>query len=488
MQVVLAARPQDGARSWFLIAAASALLAVTIAAGGGTAAAAGVAATTLLASAVAVRRPLVPWERLLALLVLVILFVPIRRYELPIDIGFQLEPYRVLVALIVLAWLASLLVDSRVRLRRTGFELPLGLILVAVFASVLANPGRFGTLESTVVKAITFLLSFMVVLYFVMSVVRTRAIADTLVKTLVAGGAVLAVLAIIEARTGSSPFTSLHTYLPFLEPGPSFETGLDRLGTNRAFGSAEHPIALSAALVMLVPLAIYVVRVSGPVWYGALLALTVGVLSTVSRTGITMLICIGVVFLVLRGRDTRRLWPVLVPLLVVTHLAVPGTLGALKESFLPSGGLIEQQRSSEGSCSSAGRVADLGPTFAEISQKPLLGYGYGTRIVSGPGSNACILDNQWLAHLVEVGMFGFLAWLLLFIGVIRKLGRAAKLDRSPDGWLLVATTASVASYAVGMLTLDALTFVQVTFLLFIILGIGAAMAAISARPRGVVGS
>jgi polysaccharide biosynthesis protein PslJ len=163
MQVVLAARPQDGARSWFLVAAASALLAVGIAAGGGTAAAAGVAATTMLASAFAVRRPLVPWERLLALLVLVILFVPIRRYELPIEIGFQLEPYRVLVALIVLAWLASLLVDSRVRLRSTGFERPLGLILVAVFASVIVNPGRFGMLECTVVNIIKLLLIFMVV-------------------------------------------------------------------------------------------------------------------------------------------------------------------------------------------------------------------------------------------------------------------------------------------------------------------------------------
>jgi hypothetical protein len=72
---------------------------------------------------------------------------------------------------------------------------------------------------------------------------------------------------------------------------------------------------------------------------------------------------------------------------------------------------------------------------------------------------------------------GFLAWLLLFIRVARRFGARAKLDRSPAGWLLVCVTASVIAFAVGMFTFDAFGFSQVVFLLFLILGLGAAVAA-----------
>ena len=98
----------------FLAAAAFAGLAVGAAAG-----ASGVAALggVLLLASVAVRRPTLPWSHVLLVLLLVILFVPIRRYRIPGDLPFQLEPYRVLVGLIVLGWIASLLVDPRMRIR-----------------------------------------------------------------------------------------------------------------------------------------------------------------------------------------------------------------------------------------------------------------------------------------------------------------------------------------------------------------------------------
>jgi O-antigen ligase len=128
-------------------------------------------------------------------------------------------------------------------------------------------------------------------------------------------------------------------------------------------------------------------------------------------------------------------------------------------------------------------VADLAPTLAEVAKKPFLGYGYGTRITTGPDANACILDNQWLGTLVEVGAFGALAWLWLFLRVLRRFGGAAKDDPSERGWLLAAMAASVTAYAVGMFTFDALSFIQVSFLLFIILGLGSAVEA-NARRRG----
>jgi O-antigen ligase len=97
-------------------------------------------------------------------------------------------------------------------------------------------------------------------------------------------------------------------------------------------------------------------------------------------------------------------------------------------------------------------------------------------MTTGDEANACILDNQWLGTLLDVGVVGALAWLALFLTVIRRWGGAAH-ARSDTGWLLVAATAAVAAYAVAMFTFDAFSFIQVTLLLFVVLGLGAAAAA-----------
>src|ERR671916_755994 len=113
-----------------------------------------------------------------------------------------------------------------------------------VLASVAVNMARYRAYESNVLKAITFFLSFLLVFYFVVSVVRTRASMNALIKVLVGGGAVVALLAVVEARAGFSPFTRLESIVPFLEP-VSVVSALDRGGATRALGPAEHPIALS---------------------------------------------------------------------------------------------------------------------------------------------------------------------------------------------------------------------------------------------------
>ena len=99
------------------------------------------------------------WRNLLAVLLLVILFVPIKRYALPGNLPFDFELYRLVVAVIVLGWGASLLVDRRVRLRQSGLEWPLFAILLSTIASVIVNPGRVSPLAGDVLKQFTFLLT-----------------------------------------------------------------------------------------------------------------------------------------------------------------------------------------------------------------------------------------------------------------------------------------------------------------------------------------
>lgn len=424
------------------------------------------------------------WHNLLACLIFVILFIPIRRYTLPGDLPFQLEPYRVVVALLIVFWMTSLLIDPRVRLRKSGLEGPIAVIIAAALGSVVFSTERISALrvEGEVNKAVIFLASFILVFFFVVSVIRTIDHVRALVKLLVAGGAVVAVLAILESRTGYNVFAELHRVVPFLEL--NFVLEIPSRGRFRAIGPAEHAIALSAALAMLIPLGVYLAVATGKRrWIVLTGVIAVGVTATVSRTGIVMLGVAVLVFLWLRPRETKRFWPALVPLVVLVHFALPGTLGTLKYSFFPAGGLVEEQRGFKDS----GRVGDLDPTLAQVWETPLLGQGLGSRIVrynpkTNQRANARILDDQWLATLLETGAVGFAGWLWFFARLIKRLGRAAKRDASERGWLLVALCASLTAYAVGMLTYDAFSFIQVSFLMYIFAALGMGLVAGHVRP------
>src|SRR5262249_54858985 len=153
----------------------------------------------------------------------------------------------------------------------------------------------------------------------------------------------------------------------------------------------------------------------------------------------------------------------------------------------PQGGIVAQQKNAN---VGSGRLATLGPALdAEFIPNPVLGEGFGTRITTPDPvlavPNGPILDDEWLGVLLETGLVGTAALAWFFVRALRRMGKAAKRDLSPRGWLLVATTAGVGGYALGMFTYDAFSFIQVTFLLFIVLGVGA--AALRSSPDDWVG-
>jgi len=434
-------------------------------------------------------RTLLSWRVLLSTLVLVILFVPIRRYIIPGGLPFQLEPYRLLVAFIILGWGISLLTDPRVRLRRTGLEGPQLMIVVATLASVIANGERVDSLGADVAKSLTFFASFVLIFFMVASVVRTREAVERLLRLLVLGGAVVAVLAVFEARTQYNPFNDLDRYFPFL--AQVREADIVRGSKFRASGPAQHPIALGALLAVLVPFAVYFAYgLKRHLWWIPAGVLAMGAVSTVSRTAVLMLVVISVTFVLLRP-ETKRLWPLLLPALAAIHFAVPGTLGTLRASFFPEGGLIaEQQKEAGGTTRGGNRLADLGPALDEASETPLFGQGYGTRIINarfGPlgeiqRPNAFILDNQWLAILLETGVVGLVAWFWLFWRFLKRVGGAAKREADASlAWLYASLTAAVAAFAIGMFTFDAFSFIQVTFVLYFLLAFGMLLVASNER-------
>ena len=309
---------------------------------------------------------------------------------------------------------------------------------------------------------------------FVVSVIRRGPQLDRIIKLLVGGAAIVAVFALYEWRTGINQFNGLGRFLPFLVYQDIGDAMIRGTGA-RALASAQHPIALGAALVMMLPLAVYLFKKTGKiVWLGCGGMLTLGALATGSRTAMLMMLVVFGTFCWLKRAEMLRMWPLWLVLLVVIQGVMPGTLQSFKYMLNPVY-MLEEQSQDMGTGS--GRVADLGPSLAEWKGgNPFFGQGFGTRVTSQDGveGGAQILDNQWLGSLLEIGAVGFFGLMWLFCRGVRRMAQRARssLDEH-DGWLATCLCASLLAWTLGLFTYDAFAFIQVTFLAFILLGFAA---------------
>lgn len=477
------ARTYNATPSVIALSGAMVLAAADITAGLGTPI---IAAGLVLAvvCAIFLARVFASWTRLTTGMLLVVLLIPSdERYTLPGNLPFQLELYRVVVGMLLVWWLIALLIDPRVRMRATRFEGPLLVIIIATLGSEIANPGRVSGISTTVIKSIWLFMCFALFMYMMVSVIRTRAVVELLVQVLVLAGSVVGLGAVLQRKTGFNVFNHLHMVLPFLKYTSALAPGaLNRGGDVRATGSAGHPIELSADMTMLIPLAVYLAISRRQYrWWIAVVILLLGSFAGGSRTGVTSLLIILVVFLWLRPREVLRAWPAVIPLMLVLHVASPGSIGSVEAGFFPQGGLVAQQSTTfagaGGKVVYTTRLSRWGPALHEFGEhNPLFGEGYGTRITGRAlvADNAQILDDQWLGTLLETGALGIIGWAWLFILVCRRLGKRAKLERgTPQGWLPVALAASVAAFPISMFTYDAFSFTQATFIAFTMIGLSA---------------
>jgi O-antigen ligase len=471
-----ATRRVDLDRATVLVGGGFALLAASVVLQKGTAP---VAAVVLLGMVFAAwHATFLRWSTLVGLLLCVMLFVPVGRYSIPVSLPFGLELYRVAVAVVLAGWSASLLVDRRVQLRRSPFQVAILVILCGTFGSIIVNTSRVMPLGSAVLKSVTFFLSFVLVHYFILSILRSSRAIENITKLLVAGTATVAVFAIVEQRTQFNIFDHVDRVLPFLQFSGAVE--VERLGLTRAIGSSGHPIELGVLLAIVVPLGLALGFRSGRRWWIPTVVLFIGVMSAASRTPIITLTAAALVLLWLRPSDVKRLLPFVLPLLLVVKLAAPGSIATLKNAFFPEGGLIAEQstyyRGSDPMLA-GGRLLQLGPMLNEASRTPLLGQGFATRQTGfdNPLRNAPILDNQWLGLLLELGAVGIIGWAMLFVGAARRLGRASRRRAGPEGWLAAGLAASIVGFGFALFTFDGFGFIQATFVFWILISLSGAL-------------
>jgi hypothetical protein len=425
------------------------------------------------------------WRWATAALVLVIWLIPVKIYTLPVTLPFQLEVYRLLILAMLFAWFLARL-RGGAQLTAGGLGRPLALLALASIASVfvgIATTHQQGVLTLGL-KTLSYFLSFLIAFLLISSTIKTVRDIEVITAALVLGGAVVAIGAIYEYRTGYDIFDHLSKWLPILKQTAQ-KTSDVRQGRLRVYASSQHPIALGAALIMMTPLAFYLARRASTtlrkrLWQGAALLLAAGSAETQSRTVILMLCFMIPLALWLRKKAVMSYWPLLIVMLGAIHFVSPATISGLYKALDPRGGLVSQQETRAGSQGS-GRLADLKPGLKQWAKSPVVGKGMGTdpsntSVDSSQGGkpppDAIVFDDQFMTSLVETGAVGLFAVLWFCWALIRSMARVAKKSLDEHGDLLAAYTIACVGFVVGMLTYDAFSFVQVTLIFFVCAALG----------------
>jgi polysaccharide biosynthesis protein PslJ len=456
------------------------------------------AAVFIAAALLAMRElavPTITWPNAIGAFALVIWLIPARGYRLPITLPFNLEPYRIVLAALVLALLAAVF-SGRARFEFLGFGAALAILAgTATLSAILNYESLSGVPGEGAFKSLSYYLGFLLVFVLVASTIKTQAAMDTAVRALVIGATIVAASAIYESRTGYNPFDHLAEWIPALirESRAVFEL---RGGSLRAYASAQHPIALSAALFMAFPLALYLIgraqtRLRAQLWGVAAAVCAMGAVATISRTTVIMVVAILAVGLWVRGRQVLRFWPLLLVLPVAIHFAVPGALGGIYRAFDPQEGLTSDLTTRSGE-SGSGRLADIEPGLNVWSESPLYGNGIGTRVTSGEagaaqtalGAEGAVIffDNEWLGTLVQLGILGIVGTVWLVFGSLVTVGRFARRVRGPRSDLAAACAAAIGAFGVSMFVFDAFAFVQSTIVFLMIAAIGLQARRLGPRP------
>lgn len=430
------------------------------------------------------RRLVFSWVGGLALLVAVVMFIPVRRYSLPIPLPFALEPYRVVIVLLLLAVVGALVLDRTRRWQPVAFGWPVGIFFATLIVSVIANGPSLVTqnLASTSVGALVNYFVLLSTFYIARQLVATETLVFGLITALVWCGTVVALFAVFERVTRINLFWRLATVMPLQMLADDSEAF--RAGGYRSYASAQHPIALSVMFAMLIPLAIYLARygrrplneINRRIIYGGVVAvLLLGILAAVSRTAIVVLAVMLLLTLLLRPWLGITVLGLSLPAVVLGWMLLPKVFDTMFASFFDLDSLIASQQTSAG-WGGAGRLADLAPAFAEVVVHPFFGTGVGSRIVVGDEANAFILDNQVLGTLMEAGAVGVVGLAALTVVPALMLLRFAFISAKTEpryALLAFAVAVSIAGYIAALFFYDAFGFFQTFFVLCFLFAVGA---------------
>lgn len=419
---------------------------------------------------------LLPWSIAGFLVVLWLLpFDAITVPQVPLPVEATLD--RVLFPVVAGLWAVWFLVGrarGNLRGRFTWIDGALFLLLGMSLLSVVVNAHTLLVVDELdlSIKKLAILLSLVVFFYVVATGLRPSEL-HAFSALLVVLAAVAALGVIYEYRSGINVFYDWSkALLPgafSVDPAPADP----EFGRESVTGPTAHAIAVATALAMALPFAFTgYMRSSatrGRVLYAiAITLILAGCIATVRRTGAVGPGAALLVLLVYRPRRMLRLLPLGLVVVLVTQMVAPNAPSRVKAQFVD---LFEDN-------SVEGRTNDYDPVTPDIRRNLLIGRGYG----SYDPAHYRFLDNEWLGRIIETGVIGAVAYLLLILAVIRVAHRAGRVKDPVRRSVAVSVVAAAVVYAVTNTLFDALAFPQAPYMFFFV----AALATVALDAPGAI--
>jgi O-antigen ligase len=399
---------------------------------------------------------------------LILLFGLPERMVLP-PLGAAGAPQAILGLVMLGLWIASHVVPTLMPARgvqpiRQAFVVFLWTNLFLYVLAVMR--GLPGVQQRAADRYLLMLLGMAGVALVIADGVRTRERLDTLLQRLCLAGMGLALIGLIEQFTGFAWATFVR--VPGLSLNRALFLGVQRGALDRISGTANHPIGYAVPLGLLLPLAIHYAMTAEPgrerQWRVTVaLVIAAGLPLALSRSAIVAL-AVGLLglFLGWAWRQRVNALGIFVVALVGIQVALPGRLSTLINLFVNA----DQDNSV------TARTRDYEQVFHYISEFRWFGLGPGVFLPE----EFLQLDNQALKFLLEGGLVGALAAILLFVTSIR-LTRAVR--RIAPDWqtrqLARCLSAMALAAAATTFTFDALSYTFYGGVLFVVFGAAGAL-------------
>jgi hypothetical protein len=407
---------------------------------------------------------------MLAGFMVMVYLVPVDSVKLRVHLPFNASFDRLGVFVLILGWVL-LGGDQRTvwRSRRSKLYAGAAALFAAILvAGVLANGYHVITLGewTAAEKQLIAVLALISVGWFASTALRAEDLYG-FATLLIALGTITAVGIVIEARTGHNYFYTFSGLLlkPIANvpmPGTALNGVANGAGRVSLDGPTSHGLAAASMMAMTMPFALVRVFDLPPGKSRWLNAAAVGLMvaaavSTQEKTSLVSILMVFIFLGIFRPRHVLKMLPFVPVLIVVIHIAAPGSLGAVTD---PTRWF--------GNASTNHRAADLTAIMPDVAAHPLLGRGFGTFDAAMRPDLYRITDDQLLSLLWQAGALGLLSYAFMIISPIIAARRARRSRDPAIRMVALAASAGCVAYLVVNALFDALSFVQAPYIFFII--------------------
>jgi hypothetical protein len=410
-----------------------------------------------------------PW--MLAGFIAVLWLMPFNSIDLDASLPIDMPLDRLILPVIAVAWLIALAAGGRgaPRWRMTWIHAALGAFLICALLSVVLDAHYLNqTLELDLsLKRFATIASYVLLFVMTASIVRRGEVRAFLTYTLVLA-VICAVGMIYEYRSGHNLFWDWSQRLMpgFFDVERLADVGpaVDTIGRRLIWGPAEVPLEAVAMITLAIPIALVGV-LDAKRWGPRLLhglatcILVAAVFATYRKSAFIAPAAVVLALAYYRRRDLLRLAPLALALLLTVMALSPGALHSTFSQFLRS------DRTELTTVSD--RVADYDAVRPDVWTHLIFGRGWG----SYNHETYRILDSEILLRLIETGVVGLAAFLLIGVTVLAVTRRPiAGRDPIASPVALIGASSAV-GFLVFAFLFDTLSFPHVPYIFLYVIGL-----------------